>query len=200
VHDTIRPGAYNSISVGANHTVVLKPGIYYINGALTGDGNKPNAGLNMDGKGALHTEGYLGGATPCGANAASQIAGVMIYFTNTSTINKFVGGGSVPDLQLCPMNATQPENPGGKYTGIQIYQDPSDTATPYLYGDNNSTYNGVLYFPTVQVVLYGNSNFTSNGTLIADSVSINGNPVVTLGNFPGGLPPSSSFAVPTLVE
>lgn len=199
-HDTIHPGAYNSIAVGANHTVVLMPGIYYINGAVTGDANNPNSGLNMNGKGSIHTQGYLGGANPCGASPATQIAGVMIYFTNTSTINKFVGGGNIPDLQLCPMNATQPENPGGTYTGIQIYQDPNDAATPYLYGDNNSTYNGVLYFPTVKVVLYGNSNFTSNGPLIADAISINGNPVVTLGNFPGGLPPTASFAVPTIVE
>jgi len=36
--------------------------------------------------------------------------------------------------------------------------------------------------------------------MIADSISINGNPIVTLGNFPGGLPPTASFAVPTLVE
>src|SRR5215471_6679538 len=199
-HDTIHPGAYNSISVGANHTVILLPGIYYLNGAQAGDAAKNNAGLYMDGKGSMQSQGFLGGATPCGATPATQIPGVMIFFTNTSTMQKYVGGGNVPDVQLCPMNSTQPTNPGGTYTGIQMYQDPGDTAPPSIYGDNNSSYNGVLYFPTVQLTLFGNSNFTSNGPMIADSISINGNPVVTLGNFPGGLPPTASFAVPTLVE
>src|SRR5579862_144431 len=195
---TIQPGSYTSISVGRNSVVTMAPGIYYIDGSLSGS----IAGLNMDGTGTLKSQGYLGGANPCGADPSTQIAGVMIYFTNTSTMNKFVGGGgnNVPDLQLCPMNSTQPTNPNGTYTGILMYQDPNDTVGPYIYGDNKSTFNGIMYFPSVQITLYGNSQFTSNGPLIADALSINGNPNVTLGNFPGGTPPTSNFTVPVLVE
>ena len=195
---TIQPGAYTSISIGKNSVVTMAPGIYYIDGSIGGSG----AGLNMDGTGTLTSQGYLGGANPCGSDPNSQIAGVMIYFTNTSTMNKFVGGGgkNVPDHQLCPMNSTQPTNPGGTYTGIQMYQNPSDTVGPYIYGDSKTTYNGIMYFPSVAITLYGNSKFTSNGPMIADSLSINGNPTVTLGNFPGGTPPTANFTVPVLVE
>jgi Flp pilus assembly protein TadG len=199
---TIQPGAYNSIFIAKNSVVTMAPGIYYVNGAIAGDTSNPNAGLNMDGTATLISQGYLGGANPCGSDPNSQIPGVMIFFTNTSTMNKFVGGGgvNVPTLQLCPMNSTQPTNSSGTYTGIQMYQDPNDTVGPYIYGDNKSTFNGVMYFPKVQVILYGNSKFTSNGTFIADSLSINGNPTVTLGNYPGGTPPTANFTVPGLVE
>ena len=195
---TIQPGKYNSILIGKNSVVTMAPGIYYINGSVGGS----NAGLNFQGGASLTSQGYLGGTNPCGSDPASQISGVMIFFTNTSSINKAVGGGgnNVPNINLCSMNSTQPQNPGGTYTGILLYQDPADTVQAYMSGNNDSFYNGLIYMPTAQLTFYGDASFTALGQVIVNSIAITGNPTVNLGFFPGGSPATANLTVPALVE
>ena len=191
---TIQPGKYNSILIGKNSTVTMAPGIYYINGSVGGS----NAGLNFQGGATLASQGYLGGASPCGSDPASQIQGVMIFFTNTSSINKAVGGGgnNVPNINLCPMNATQ----NSTYAGILLYQDPADSVQAYMSGNNTSTFNGILYMPAAQLTFYGDASFTASGQVIVNSVSVTGNPTVNLGFFPGASPATANLTVPALVE
>jgi hypothetical protein len=191
---TIQPGTYHSILIGKNSVVTMAPGIYYINGSVGGSG----AGLNFQGGASLTSFGYLGGANPCGSDPASQIPGVMIFFTNTSSITKAVGGGgvNVPNINLCPMNTTQ----NSTYAGILLYQDPADTAQAYMSGNNTSTFNGIVYMPTAQLTFYGDASFTASGQVIVDKISITGNPTVNLGFFPGGSPATANLTVPALVE
>ena len=169
---TIQPGTYSSILIGKNSSVTMAPGIYYINGS---------GGLGFNGGGTLTDT-----ANP----------GVMIYFTNGATLNKVNGGANMPDIQLSPMTAAQSPT----YAGILFYQDPNDPAAPWFGGDNNSTFNGTVYFPKQQLNFYGNTNIAFNGTVIADSVSINGNPVVNFGVSPAGLPVPAKLTQPILVE
>lgn len=178
---TLQPGTYNSIEIGKNSTVTMAPGIYYINGPITAGGKTSNAGLNFDGGGTL-----------------TDIAnpGVMIYFTNGSSLNKVVGGGNNPDINLDPMTTAE----SSTYAGILFYQDPADTAIAYFGGDNNSTYNGTIYMPTATITVYGNGNETFNGTVIAYSVATTGNPTVTFGQSPAGVPIPSFLTQPVLVE
>jgi hypothetical protein len=178
---TIQPGAYNSISIGKNSTVTMAPGIYYINGPVTTNAGTSGAGLNMGGGGTLTDM-----ANP----------GVMLYFTGGSTMNKFVGGGNNPDLRLDPM--TTAEN--ATYAGILIFQDPADTTQAYIGGDNNTVLNGTVYMPTADLNYYGNTSFTMNGTVIAYSISITGNPTVTFGQSPSGVPIPALLTQPILVE
>jgi hypothetical protein len=174
---TIQPGTYNSITIGKNSNITLAPGIYYINGdAATG-------GLNFNGGGTL-----TGGAL--------NADGVMFYFTNGSSINKAVGGGNNPDLNLYPLATDQ----STMYAGILFYQDPADTTIPYFGGDNNSTFNGTIYMPTATVTFYGNGTETFNGTVIAYSVATTGSPVVTFGVTPAGVPIPAALTQPILVE
>ena len=191
---TIQPGKYESILIGKDSVVTMAPGIYYINGSVGGS----NAGLNFQGGATLTSQGYLGGANPCGADPASQIQGVMIYFTNTSSINKAVGGGGVnlPNINLCPMNTTQ----SSTYAGILLYQDPADTVQAYMSGNDNSTFNGVIYMPTAQLTFYGDATFTASGQVIVNSIAVTGSPIVNLGFFPGGSPATANLTVPALVE
>jgi len=191
---TIQPGKYESILIGKNSVVTMAPGIYYIDGSVGGS----NAGLNFQGGATLISQGYLGGANPCGADPATQIAGVMIFFTNTSTINKAVGGGgvNVPNVNLCPMNTTQ----SSMYAGILLYQDPADTTQAYLSGNNTSMFNGEIYMPTAQLTFYGDASFTVTGQVVVNSIAITGNPTVNLGFFPGGSPATANLTVPALVE
>jgi len=168
---TIYPGTYSSITISNNSNVTMEPGIYYINGTTS-----PNAGLNFAGGGTLQSDP----ASP----------GVMIYFTNGSTINKAVGGGNNPDINLSPMTT-------GTYAGLLFYQDPADTATPYFGGDNNGTYNGIIYMPTATLTFYGNGRETFNGTVISYSAATQGNPTVIFNKTTTG---ASWLTKPVLVE
>jgi len=174
---TLQPGTYNSITIGKNSNLTMAPGIYYINGPVGGSG----AGLNFNGGGTLTDM-----ANP----------GVMIYFTNGSTINKAVGGGNNPDITLDPMTTAE----SSTYAGILFYQDPNDTAIPYFGGDNNSTFNGTIYMPSATITVYGNGTETFNGTVISYSLATTGSPVVTFGVSPAGVPIPALLTQPVLVE
>jgi hypothetical protein len=174
---TIQPGTYSSILIGKNSTITMAPGIYYINGS---------GGLGFDGGGTLTTAGY----------GVAGSDGVMIYFTGDATLNKVNGGANLPDIRLDPLSAAQSTT----YQGMLFYQDPNDTATPWFGGDNNSTFNGTLYFPTQTLTYYGNTNQTYNGTVITYSIAINGNPTVTFGKTPAGIPIPANLTTPVLVE
>jgi hypothetical protein len=176
---TIQPGTYSSILIGKNSNVIMAPGVYYINGS---------GGLGFNGGGTLSDAGN---------------PGVMIYFTGSATLNKVNGNGGVPPVvTLIPMTDAQSTTFTGSsaYGGILFYQDPNDTATPWIGGDNSSTYDGTVYFPTVTLTFYGNSNYSFNGTVIADAVSINGNPTVNFGTSPAGVPVPDALTIPILVE
>jgi len=155
---TLEPGTYQSITIGKNSTVTLDPGIYYINGQI----GKSGTGLN-----------FQGGGTVTGN-------GVMFYFTNQSTVSG-VGGANQPDVNLTPMTPAQ----NATYAGITFYQDPNDTATPSLGGDNNSNFNGILYFPKVQLTFFGNNVSYATGLVVADAVALSGHPTVTFGSSTG---------------
>ncbi len=178
---TIQPGTYNSITIGNNSTVTMAWGIYYFNGPLAGDKAPNPAGLNFNGGGTL-------------TDLANP--GVMLYFTNGSTMNKYVGGGNLPDVQLLPM--TTAEN--STYAGILIFQDPLDTVQAYVGGDNTTTYDGTIYMPTATLNFFGNSTVTFNGTVIAYSIGIIGSPIVTFGQSPAGVPIPALLTQPILVE
>jgi len=183
---TIHPGKYDSISLGSNSVITMAPGIYYIDGSIGGSG----AGINFTGGATLMSEGYAAG---CGG--ASPVNGVMIYFKNTSTMNKFAGGGDKLDLQLCPLNSTQ----STPYSGMLMYQDPADTTPAWIGGDNNTVLYGTVYIPTATLNFYGNASFSMLGQTIAYSVATTGNPTVTLGTSPGGITPAW-LTRPILVE
>ena len=174
---TIQPGTYNSITIGKNSNISLAPGIYYING------NAATGGLNFNGGGTL-------------TGGAPNADGVMFYFTNGSSINKAVGGGNNPDLNLYPLATDQ----SATYAGLLFYQDPADTTVAYFGGDNNSTYNGTIYMPTATVNFYGNGTETFNGTVVAYTLSTTGSPIVNLNVSSPGVTVPASLTHPVLVE
>ena len=156
---TLQPGTYSSITIGKNSTVTLSPGIYYINGS---------GGVSFNGS-----------ATVTGS-------GVMFYFTGTASINATGGGNQVSNIQLSAPTS-------GPYAGILMYQDPADTnvggnpnSGPTLGGDNNSFFNGILYFPKDQLTFFGNAGSSncvdgySVGIVITDSIALSGHPTVCL--------------------
>ncbi len=157
------PGTYSGISIGSKANVILQPGVYVVTG-----GNPLN----------------------CGSNSTLSGTGVMFYFTGGSTLN--CQGG--PTLNLTAMDASQAQAAGyPKDAGILMYQDPNDTNTgiptkgakapcppsgnsgPQLSGNDGSTLNGVLYFPTAQLYLNGTSGTTTLGPLVTYTACMGGN-------------------------
>jgi len=172
---TIQPGTYSSITIGGQSAVTMAPGIYYFNGPL-GSG-----GITMKGGASLTDM-----ANP----------GVMLYFTNGSTMQKFVGGGNSPDVNLTPMTTAQDST----YYGILMFQDPADTAPAYLGGDDNSTFYGTIYMPTSTVTFFGDNHVSFYGGVTAYSVDVQGNPTVNFGQSPSGVPIPKLLTQPVLVE
>jgi hypothetical protein len=177
---TIHPGTYSSITLKGGATVTMLPGIYYFNGPV-GGGSVTPGGITMEGGSSL---------------TDMSNPGVMLYFTNGSTMQKFVGGGSIPDVNLTPM--TTAEN--STYAGILMFQDPADTQPAYLGGDDNSTFYGTIYMPTSTVTFFGNNHVTFDGTVITYSVDVQGNPTVNFGVAPSGVPVPAKLTQPILVE
>lgn len=137
---------------------------------------------------------YINGSGGLGFNGNASLtgSGVMFYFTNGATINA-TGGGNAPDIQVSPPTS-------GPYAGVTFYQDPSDTAAPSLGGDNQSSFQGILYFPNVELTFFGNNVTYSTGIIVAKALSFSGNPTVNLSGSAGTGPGISVITRAILVE
>jgi hypothetical protein len=173
---TLQPGAYSCIIIGSGSIVTLQPGIYYINGC-----NLPNTFNGVSIKGS---------ATVLGT-------GVMVYLTGASLPNgaSIDTGGGASNIQLSAPNT-------GPYVGILVFQDPNDTSSARVGGDNNSFFDGALYFPEGQLTLLGSSGGAGFNVAFvdADAVVLSGNTTVNLQGS-AALPPGVNLITnATLVE
>jgi hypothetical protein len=162
------------LNISGNGTFSVNPGTYS-SISITGTGNKSPSVTFQPGVYVLN-----GGNFSVSGNATIIGSGVMFYFTNGATINA-TGGGNKLDFQLSPPTS-------GTYAGILFYQNPNDTAGPQLGGDNQSSFNGVLYFPKAQLTFFGNATNYNTGIVVADAIALSGNPTVNLKGT-AGLPP-----------
>ncbi len=128
--------------------------------------------------------------------ATIQGTSVMLYFTNGATINADGGGSQVSNIQLSAP-------PAGPYAGILMYQDKGDNQSPNIGGDDNSFFDGALYFPEGDLTFFGNTTGAGIrvGIVDADSLSLSGNPIVNLQGS-AGLPSGTTNPITnaTLVE
>jgi putative Flp pilus-assembly TadE/G-like protein len=150
---TLQPGTYSSITIGSGSTVTMNPGIYYIT--------------------APGSISFTGTATVKGS-------GVMIYLqngtnpSNGASIDTVTSSNQVSNIQL-----TAP--PSGTYAGILIFQDPTDFKNARIGGDNNSFFDGALYFPEGKVTFLGNAGASFDVAFVdADEVVLGGNTTVNL--------------------
>jgi hypothetical protein len=138
----------------------------------------------------------VGGNFTIGGNATISGTGVTFYLTNGATIDAH-GGGNKLD-----MNLQAPTS--GTYAGILFYQDPNDTSGPQLGGDDNSVFQGTLYFPSAEITFFGNNRFNSAATysiIVAKAVKLSGHPDVVINSDYSGLPGGTSILKnATLVE
>ncbi len=163
-NNVISPGTYcGGISItGGNYT--FQPGTYIMNG---------------------------GGLTITGGTVTGT--GVFFYLTGTTTGAPSTRYGPVSISGNATVTLSAPTS--GTYASILFYQDRSlDLSSSPQYnstitGSAGSNFDGVMYFPTSNVVFTGTSGTTSNNTaIIAWTLKIAGTPMFN-GNFtamPGG--------------
>ena len=120
---------------------------------------------------------YINGSGGVSFNGSATVqgTGVMFYFTNGATINANGGGGQVSDIKLSAPTS-------GPYAGILMFQDPGDNKSPKLGGDDNSFFDGALYFPEGDLTFFGNTTGPGFkvGIVDADSLTLSGSPIVTV--------------------
>ena len=149
---TLQPGTYPSITIGAGSTVTFNPGIYYIT--------------------APGSVSFAGPATVRGS-------GVMFYLQNGSGFSNGASIDTIAGTQVSNIQLSAPTS--GPYAGILIFQDPNDFQNARIGGDSNSFFEGALYFPEGQLTLFGGAGGGFNVAIVdADQVILGNNTVVNL--------------------
>jgi hypothetical protein len=127
---TLSPGTYNGgISASGGASIVLQPGIYYMNGG----------GFSFDGNGSL---------TVAGPASPDTGTGVLIYNnpqSNSDTIS-INGNGAV----------SLPAPTTGTYNGISIFQARTATAAVNITGNGTTNIGGTFYAAGATLNVQGN--------------------------------------------
>lgn len=172
---SVQPGTYSDICVTGS-TVNFGSGTYIITG---------NAMCNTGTEFQVNGNSTICNSTnaDCSGMPGSNNGGVTFYMTGSGSVN--IDGTNTTEL-------TAPTT--GTYEGLLFYQDPSDTAAASLSGNNNTFYQGALYFPDAPLAFGGNNsttgtfNSTASYTLIvADYLTFAGNPTIVLNSDFSGL-------------
>ena len=135
-----------------------------------------------------------GGGVNVAGGAIVTGSGVMFYLTGGASINI----AATAHIQLtAPNNLPSP----GTYPGILIFQDPNDLQNAVIGADNNSFFDGTLYFPEGRVTLSGGSGGGFNVAIVdADQIVLGNNTVVNLQGS-AALPPGVNLITnATIVE
>ena len=167
----IQPGVYcQGIHVTAN--AVFLPGNYVIVGGV---------GLDLN----------LSGATVTGPPAAAALLGAGVTFFMTYPGTNTAGYVPVNISGNGTAQFSAPTAVGAPFRGLLFYQDPTipgtgaQNMTSVITGGSGSVYQGIIYFPTTNLVYSGSSTTTQNGTdgytlLIGYNVRVNGGSTINV--------------------
>jgi Flp pilus assembly protein TadG len=133
--------------------------------------------------------GSNAGFSVAGQGTVIGTGGVLLYFTDSTTIN--IHGGATVSLTA---------NTSGDYAGVLMYQNPADTTTAYLTGNGSQITNGIMYFPGADLHYSGgtsstNTNTTQSATLIAKTMDLDGNSYIQASASSPYLSTFSGFAI-----
>jgi hypothetical protein len=159
----------NNFRVNTGTTVTITPGTYCggitISGTVTDVIFSPGVYVLLDGG--------------LSVNGSMTVSGSGVTFFNTYTrIAKY---GAISITGSGTVTLTAPTS--GQYAALLFYQDPS---VPWsasngstIAGGANSTYNGIIYFPTTDLTYTGNSSTSTTGTdgyttLIGYNIKVSG--------------------------
>src|SRR5262249_48798323 len=143
---TLSPGTYcNGITLSGSAIVTLNPGVYILLGG----------GLKMTGSSSM-----------TGSN--------VTFFLTGGTGNPY---GPVSITGSAALNISAPTAISSPYYGILFYQDPSIGAgkpASTISGNQSSTVEGVIYFPTAGLTYSGSSTSGNFLIIVADTLTLTG--------------------------
>jgi hypothetical protein len=154
---TIQPGVYSSISITANCTVSMDPGVYVIEGSMSMSGNADDKSV------------------------ATTTNGVMLYFTcsgysatNTTACNsgtaETCNSNGLSMSGNAVLNLTAPTT--GTYTGMGLFYDRNLNSAVCLTG-NSAPSIGTMYAKLSNLTVTGNGGTQS--AIVMNSVTLTGN-------------------------
>ncbi len=175
------------ISITGNNSVTLSPGLYYGGISIAGSANVTfNPGTYI----------LAGGGLSVTSNSTLTGTGVSFYDTT--------GLGGYRGIDLAGNERANLSAPtSGAMEGILFFQDrsiPSGSPSSTIIGNSQSTFDGVVYFPTTAVTYVGNSSGSGYTILVADTISVSGNASLFIGNNYSSLADGSPIKSTTLYE
>jgi hypothetical protein len=169
------PGLYpGGLSVNADTTAYLMPGIYWLGGG----------GLDVGGGGSIVTIGTETDAqadvsmAPCALVTTGPTAcgGVMFYNSKlpASAGGPFILNSNAATMKLAALELPSTD-PNAIYNDIVIFQDRTVTTPLTLNGSSSITIvEGIVYVPAAQIKLLGNGGTLLLDQVIADTYDIRG--------------------------
>lgn len=151
---TIYPGTYTDISVGACGTLHLCPGVYQVTG---------QAGVKLTSNPSV-MDLLSPGDIRCPSGSSAAFAGVQIILTDTSAVFQTTAGSVVS------LTGAQ------QYNNVVIWSasEQSSGAVKIVGGSTNNI-NGTIYCPAGDVSLGGNSSTgVVSGQVVANTVTLTG--------------------------
>lgn len=180
---TLQPGTYTSITNSGSGTLTLAAGNYIITGDLknTGSGSLVLGAGNYTIGGNFQSTGSssitLGsGLYTIGGNLSLTGSGPM-----TGTSVTFYTQGSTTIQGSGSMNLTAPTS--GTYSGVLLYQPPTDSGAVQLTGSGGDKVQGILYAPDSTLTLTGSGSMTVSLDIIVDSLKVSGSGSITDTNY-----------------
>jgi hypothetical protein len=187
---------YNNFKVLAGQAAVLSPGVYC--GGITATANSI-ASITFE-PGLYY---LVGGGMQI--NTAAPVTGVDVTFVNTypvGLLQKYVGiainGGA---------NISLKAPTSGPYLGLLFYQDPTviwtSSNASQMAGGGGSTYHGIIYMPTTDLIYSGGTTGGLNQTngytiLLAYNIEMKGG--TTIGSDYSTIGGSNPFRLAAFVE
>ena len=138
-------------------------------GPSTAGGTICYNGLTVSGNGniTLNPGVYvINGSLSSSGNATISGTDVTFYLTAPNGSLSLTGGGA--------LNVSAPTSSSNPYAGILFYQDPNDTNSMKVSGNNNSQINGIFYAPAASLTLTGTSGSNFYADLVVHALSISG--------------------------
>ncbi len=179
------PGSYDGgISISGGD-VNFTGGTYVLNGGITISG-----GTVVFGPGLYILNG--GGMT---INGNAVVSGNGVTFYNTWSAGAPGGWGDFNIAGTASVNLKAPSS--GDYKGMLFWNDKNAPYRPNgstINGGSNSSFEGVLYFPSTNLTFSGTSTNADWTMLIAETLTVSGNTVVQSNYSTSDVPPPTRVA------
>jgi hypothetical protein len=149
-----------SLGPGSTYSTTQTGGVVCYNSLIVGSNSDTvnlNSGIYVINGGTLEFQNGHSHSSNTGGNS------VLFYLTN--------GANLIID-QGANVNLTAPST--GTYAGILVLQDPNDTAAMSIAGGSNTSFNGSIIAPTVNVNLSNGSGTTLSADMVAKTLTMTG--------------------------